>query len=64
MTNFSHVSCRSQHRQILGAINIYHVCNILYDLTIMLDILVITNIATFDFSHDGHIQLLYITGVF
>ncbi len=38
--------------------------NILYDLTIMLDFLVITNIATFDFSHDGHIQLLYITGVF
>jgi hypothetical protein len=55
MTNSSHVSCRSQHRQIHVATNIYHVCNILFDLTIMLDFLVITDIAIFDFSHDGHI---------
>jgi hypothetical protein len=35
--------------------HIYHMCNILFDLTIMLDFLVIMDIATFDISHDGHI---------
>jgi hypothetical protein len=35
--------------------HIYHVCNILFDLIMMLNFLVITNIATFDFCHDEHI---------
>jgi hypothetical protein len=48
MTNSSHVSWISQHRQI-------HVCNILFDLTIMLIFFVIIDIATFDLNHDGHI---------
>jgi hypothetical protein len=48
MSNSSHVSCINQHRQI-------HVCNILFDLTIIYLFLVITTIATFDLTHDGHI---------
>ncbi len=48
MTNSNNVSCINQHRQI-------HMCNILYDLTIMLICFVIIDIATFDLSHDGHI---------
>ncbi len=51
MINSSHVSYISQHRQI----HIYHVCNILYDLTINLDFLIITDIVTFDINHDEHI---------
>ncbi len=64
MTNFSHVNCINQNRQIHVGIHIYHVCNILFDLTIMLDFLVIMNIATFNVSHDGHIQSLQTTSVF
>jgi len=48
MTNFSHGSCVSQHRQI-------HMCSILSNLTIMVDFVIITDIATLDFNHDGHI---------
>ncbi len=55
MTNSSHVSCINQHRKIHVGNHIYHICNILFNLTIMLDFLVITNIATFDFNHDRHI---------
>jgi len=55
MTNSSYVNCISQHRQIHVGTHIYHVCNILFDLVIMLDFLIITDIATFDFRHDGHI---------
>jgi hypothetical protein len=55
MTTTNHVSCISQHRQIHVGTHIYHICNILIDLTIMLDFLIIMDIATFDFSHDGHI---------
>jgi hypothetical protein len=55
MTNFSHVNCISQHRQIHMGTHIYHVCNMLFDLTIMLDFKIITDIATFDLCHDGHI---------
>jgi hypothetical protein len=39
MANYSHRSCVNQHKQI-------HVCNILFNLTIMLDFLIITDIAT------------------
>ncbi len=55
MTNSNHVSCISQHRQIHVGTHIYHMCNILFDLTIMLECLVILDIAIFDFSHDEHI---------
>jgi len=55
MNTFSHVSCISQYRQVHVGTHIYHVYNILYDLTLMLDFLVITNIATVDLNHDGHI---------
>jgi flagellin-specific chaperone FliS len=55
MTNSSQVNCISQNRQIHMGTHIYHMCNILSNLTIMLDFLVITDIATFDFSHDEHI---------
>jgi hypothetical protein len=55
MTTTNRVSCISQHRQIHVGTHIYHICNILFDLTIMLDFLITMDIATFDFSHDGHI---------
>jgi hypothetical protein len=32
--------------------HIYHVCNILFDLTIMFDFLFIINIVTFDVNHE------------
>ncbi len=51
ISNVNHVSCRKVHMSIHS----YHMCNMLFDLTIMLDFLVITDIATFDVSHDGHI---------
>jgi hypothetical protein len=55
INNFNHVSCISQHKQVHMSTRIYHMCNMLYDFTIMLDFLVIMDIATFDVSHDGHI---------
>jgi len=55
MTNFSQVSCINQHKQIHVGTHIYHVCNILSNLIIMLDFLIIMDIATFDVSHDEHI---------
>ncbi len=55
MTNYSHVSCINQHKQIHLGIRIYHVCNTLFDLTIILMFLVIMDITTFDVSHDGNI---------
>jgi hypothetical protein len=55
MTNFSHVSCTSQNRQMHMGTHIYHMCNILSNLTIMQDFLVIMDIATFDLTHDKHI---------
>jgi len=55
MTNSSHVSCISQHRQIHVDTHIYHVCNILSNLIIMLEFLVLMDIVTFDLSHDEHI---------
>jgi hypothetical protein len=55
MTNFNHVSCINQHRQVHMNTHIYHVCNILFDLIRMLDFFVITDFVTFDVSHDGHI---------
>ncbi len=55
MTNCNHVSYISQHRQIHMGTHIYHVCNILFGLIIMLDFLIITDIVTFDLSNDGHI---------
>jgi len=64
MTNFSHVSCINQHKQIHAGTHIYHVCNILFNLTIMLDFLVIMDIAIFYASHDEHILSLQTTNVF
>ncbi len=55
MTNSSHVSCVSQHRQIHLGIHIYHMCNTLFDLTIILNFLLVMDITTFDVSHDGNI---------
>ncbi len=55
MTKSNYVSCISQHRQIHVGTHIYHVCKILFDLTIMLEFLVIIDIATFDLSYDAHI---------
>jgi hypothetical protein len=55
MTNSSYVSCVSQHRQIHMATLIYHACNILSDLTIMLIFKIVMNIVSFDLNHDGHI---------
>ncbi len=55
MTNSGHVNCINQHRQMHISTHIYHVCNILFDLTIMPNFLIIMNIATFDLNHDGHI---------
>jgi len=55
MTNSNHVSYINQHREIHVDTHTYHVCNILFDLTIMLDFLIITDIATFDLSHNEHI---------
>jgi len=55
MTNSNHVSCISQHRQIHLGIRIYHVRNTLFDLTIILNFLVIMDITTFDVNHDGNI---------
>ncbi len=55
MTNFSHVNCISQHKQIHVGTCTLHVCDILFDLIIRLDFLVITDIATFDLNHCGHI---------
>jgi hypothetical protein len=57
MTNSSHGYCVSQHRQI-------HMCNILFNLIIMLNVLVIIDIATFDISHDGQIWSLLTTSEF
>jgi hypothetical protein len=56
MINSSYASCINQHKQIPIGTHIYHVCNILFDLTIMLDFLIIMDIDTFDISHDGHIN--------
>jgi len=47
MTNYSHVGWISQHKQIHVGIHIYHMCNMLFNLIIMLDFLIITNILTF-----------------
>jgi hypothetical protein len=55
MTNFSHVSCINQHKQIHVGTHIYHVCDILSNLTIMLDFLVIMVIVIFYVNHDEHI---------
>jgi hypothetical protein len=55
MTNSNNVSCINQHRQIHVGTHIYHMCNILSDFTIMLDFLIVMDIVTFDFNHDGHI---------
>ncbi len=55
MTNSSLDNCISQRKQIHAGTHIYHMCNILLDLTIMLYFLVITDIATFDFSCEGYI---------
>jgi hypothetical protein len=55
MTNFSHVTCISRDRQIHMGTHIYHMCNILSNLIIMLDFLVIMDIGTFNLSHDEHI---------
>jgi hypothetical protein len=55
ISNFNHVSCTSEHKQVHTSTCIYHMCNTLSHLTIMLDFLVIMDIATFDVSHDGHI---------
>ncbi len=55
MTNSSHVNCISQDRQIHRGTHIYPMCNILSNLTIMLDFLVIIDIATFDLSYNEHI---------
>jgi hypothetical protein len=52
ITNFNHVSYINQHRQIHSGTHIYHMCNILSNLIIILNFLVIMNIATFDLSHD------------
>jgi hypothetical protein len=45
----------NQHKQIHVGTHIYHVCNILSNMTIMLDFLIIMDIATFDVNHDEHI---------
>ncbi len=55
MTNTSHVGCISQHKQIHLGIYIYHVCNTLFDLTIILIFLVIMDNITFNVSHDENI---------
>jgi predicted nuclease of restriction endonuclease-like (RecB) superfamily len=55
MTNSSHVSCINQHKQIYMDTRIYHVCKTLSNLIIMLKFLVIMEITSFDFRHDGHI---------
>jgi hypothetical protein len=55
MTNFSDANCINQNRKIHMGTHIYHMCNILFNLIIMLDFLVIMNIATFNVNHDGHI---------
>ncbi len=52
ITNLNHFCYIIQQRQAHMNIHIYHVYNILFDLTIMLDFLIITNIATFDVSHE------------
>jgi hypothetical protein len=53
----------SQHRQVHMSTHIYQVCNILFDLTIMLDFLIITSIITFDVSNEkqnlSHQIILY-----
>jgi hypothetical protein len=54
MINSSHVIYINQHKQIHMGTRTYHVCNILFNLTIMLDSLIIMDIFTFDLSHDGH----------
>jgi hypothetical protein len=51
MPNFSHVNCISQNRKIHMGTHIYHVRNILSNLIIMLDFLIIMNIATFNVIH-------------
>jgi hypothetical protein len=55
MSTYSHVSCISQYRQIHVGTHIYHMRNILSNLTLMLDFKVITDIVTFDLNHDEHI---------
>jgi hypothetical protein len=55
MTNYNHVDCISQHKQIHVCTHIYHVCNIFANMIMMLDFLVIMNIVTFDLNHDEHI---------
>ncbi len=55
MINYNHVNCISQHKQIHVGTHSYRVCNILSDLTIMLDFLVITDIVILDPGHDEHI---------
>ncbi len=53
MTNFSHVSYINQYEQVHVSTHTYHMCNILS--IIMLEFLIIINIAAFDVNHDGHI---------
>jgi hypothetical protein len=55
MINFSYVSCISQHKQVHVNTQIYHMCNIFFDLITMQNKLVITDITTFDINHDAHI---------
>ncbi len=64
MTDCSHVNCISQGRQIHMGTHTYHMCNILFNLAIMLDFFIITDIATFDLSHNEPIQSLQIISVF
>jgi len=63
MTNFNHVNCINQHRKLHVSIHIYHVCNTLFNLNIMLEFLVRTEITTFDVSHKGHIWSLQIVNL-
>jgi hypothetical protein len=50
MINSNDVGCVNQHKQIHMGIHIYHVCNMLSNLIIMLDFLIITNMLTHDVS--------------
>ncbi len=55
MINFNHISYINQHKQIHMGTHIYHMCNILSNLIIMLEFLIITNIVNFDVAHERQI---------
>jgi hypothetical protein len=56
MINFSYVSYINQHKQVHASTQIYHMCNIFFDvITMQKIIIIITDITTFDINHDAHI---------